>query len=608
MSKIIHPAAFIDALKNSGYRSTYNAISEIVDNSIDANAKNIFIIGEQSPVETNRGTEKRIKSFAFLDDGKGMDFSTLSQCLTIGYSDKKKKRGIGKFGVGLPQASIFVCNRVEVYSWQNGIENCQRIYLDIDEIQQKNLDDLSNPQKAEIPDEYKEYINWKQKDKQYNFTEHGTLVVWKHCTHIDHKRWTTCVSHMSEDIGRKYRYFIAEDKVEIAMCERISKKFELILANDPLYLMTPAQECLRESIIDSAYCSKKYDPEDGYTECMFELLQKDGELLGDKTYTISYENNDEVCSGEIQIKFSYVKPQYYSEIALQKHGKKPGQFPYGSTSKIKNNVGISIVREKREIDFGTFGFIDIYNAPEKRWWGCEISFDSALDNVFGISNNKQYVDLKPMSKEEMQECEKDMIYPLWMQLYKILDPTIKEMEARNSKIRDEEYVQNDDQDDKDTSSDVGEHVNNAEEKAGEEPFVPDSNMSDEEKQKEAKDELIKEGINNPNEKQIQQFINSNVRFKKEHRGRQENFITTAYIANVLVITLNLDHDFYKTFVAKVDETYEDKIAFELLLTAHMKAIYELTSSYTDAMDLLLRKINNKLYDYMVEYRHSLDQE
>ena len=33
-SRIVHAAAFVDALKSSGYKSTYNAISEIVDNSI----------------------------------------------------------------------------------------------------------------------------------------------------------------------------------------------------------------------------------------------------------------------------------------------------------------------------------------------------------------------------------------------------------------------------------------------------------------------------------------------------------------------------------------------------------------------------------------------
>ena len=154
-SRIIHAAAFVDALKSSGYKSTYNAISEIVDNSIDANAKNVFIIGEQKLVNTEGSAEKRISSFAFLDDGAGMDYEHLKNCLSIGYSDKSERAGMGRFGVGLPQASVFVCNRVEVYSWQNGIANCMRTHLDIDEIRDLDLNELDTPVEASVPEEYR---------------------------------------------------------------------------------------------------------------------------------------------------------------------------------------------------------------------------------------------------------------------------------------------------------------------------------------------------------------------------------------------------------------------------------------------------------------------
>lgn len=606
-SRIIHAAAFIDALKSSGYKSTYNAISEIVDNSIDANAKNVFIIGEQKIMNTDSGAEKRISSFAFLDDGDGMDYDHLSSCLSIGYSDKADRSGMGRFGVGLPQASVFVCNRVEVYSWQNGIENCMRTHLDIDEIRDLDLNDLDAPVNATIPEEYRCYINWKQDDTQYDFSLHGTLVIWTKCTRVDHKKWNTCVSHMAEDLGRKYRYFLNDNTVKIAMCERVSKSFELILPNDPLYLMSPAQECLKTSIVESNYISKPYNLSEGYTECMFEPFVKEGENLGEISLPIKYEKDGKSTTKTVTIKFSVVKEKYYSQPALGITDK-PGTKPYGKSAKIKNNVGISIVRQGREIDFSTFGFFGIYNVPEYRWWGCEISFDADLDEVFGISNNKQYVDLKPMSKEEMKEYASDEIQPLWMQLFAVIDPTIRDMDERNEKIRKEKISTSDEGEAANAGSDVGDLVNDAEQNSDEEVYIHDVSMTDDEKIKEAEEELIKEGFEKPNNNQINQFILSNVRFKIEHRGRMENFMSYAYVANVLIITLNEDHSFYTLFVRKLFENDDDRIAFQLLLTALIKSNQELSISYTDAMDLLFRKINNKVYDYMIEYSKKISQE
>ena len=277
------------------------------------------------------------------------------------------------------------------------------------------------------------------------------------------------------------------------------------------------------------------------------------------------------------------------------------------TARIKNNVGISIIRQGREIDFSSFGIFGIYNQPEHRWWGCEISFDSELDEVFGISNNKQYVDLKPMSKDEMKDYEGEEVQPLWMQLYKEIDPTLDKMLKRNSEIRDLKFAP-DENEDVDVSSDVGKMVDEAEKDSGEDPFVFDESLTDDEKKKEAEEELKNEGLEEPSDEQIQQFLSSNVRFRSESRGRTENFMTYSYAANVLIITLNKDHSFYDSFVKKVFEDDNERIAFQLLLTSLVKSTQELSISFPDAMDLLFRKINNKIYDYMIEYNKSLSQD
>ena len=58
-----------DALRNTGYKNIESAASEIVDNSVEANAKNIFLIINES-INPSSG-RKVVTEIAFLDDGDG---------------------------------------------------------------------------------------------------------------------------------------------------------------------------------------------------------------------------------------------------------------------------------------------------------------------------------------------------------------------------------------------------------------------------------------------------------------------------------------------------------------------------------------------------------
>lgn len=105
-----------DALRNTGYKNIESAVAEIIDNAEEANAKNAFVIlGEHIDPSSGR---KVIHEIGFLDDGSGMDTSTLGTCLGIGFTTRTGRRGLGRFGVGLPQASLYACPEVIVYSWQ----------------------------------------------------------------------------------------------------------------------------------------------------------------------------------------------------------------------------------------------------------------------------------------------------------------------------------------------------------------------------------------------------------------------------------------------------------------------------------------------------------
>ena len=58
-----------DALRNTGYKNIESAVSEIIDNSIEAEAKDVFIIISEG-VDRKSGW-KVVNEIGFLDNGIG---------------------------------------------------------------------------------------------------------------------------------------------------------------------------------------------------------------------------------------------------------------------------------------------------------------------------------------------------------------------------------------------------------------------------------------------------------------------------------------------------------------------------------------------------------
>src|SRR5580658_8177736 len=110
-SSIVVLDRFIQATRDSGYKGTASAISELVDNSIQAGATRISISLGASPADGSICVRT-------LDNGCGMDPLTLRQSLRFGGSTRFGYRtGLGRYGMGLPNASLSQARRIAVYMW-----------------------------------------------------------------------------------------------------------------------------------------------------------------------------------------------------------------------------------------------------------------------------------------------------------------------------------------------------------------------------------------------------------------------------------------------------------------------------------------------------------
>lgn len=87
---LFNPATALRAQLNSGYKNADYALSEIIDNSIEAGAKNIDLLIIQSQRQQGTRTVWRTNKVVVLDDGHGMPEGILNKALTFGQVEPMK--------------------------------------------------------------------------------------------------------------------------------------------------------------------------------------------------------------------------------------------------------------------------------------------------------------------------------------------------------------------------------------------------------------------------------------------------------------------------------------------------------------------------------------
>ena len=577
-----------DALRNTGYKNIESAVSEIIDNSVEANAKNVFVILREGIAASGR---KIVTEIGFLDNGDGMSTNVLGSCLGIGASTRQARKGMGRFGVGLPQASLYACPEIEVFSWQNGIENAQKVYLDINKIKDGEQTEIADPELTPIPEPYASYVNYQTMFEQYDFSKSGTLVIWKKCDRISPKTRGPLTERLEFSLGQKFRYFIHDgiSKIKI-ICDENPDAAVDVAPNDPLFLME--DNCV---LCKDGEPKKIFKPgQESGTETAFELYTAKGNGTGEVNVPIKYiDKFGNIAESSVLVRFSIVKDKFYDETAFPK-GTNPGNYAFGKHA--AKMEGISVIRARREIDFRRFDFYNVINEPQHRWWGCEIIFDPELDEVFGVANNKQYVELKKIDVSDLDPDELD-IDPIWNQLSETIIPTIKAMYAQNEETRSNTRTF---EEANSPSTDIINTVEN-------DPAIIDIDEEEEEVEvspevvaETGKEELEKIGYENPTDEQGTAFINNSVNFVYADNGERSPAFDYKAVLKTTVITINTSHKFYTAFLSKIYTNAEVKTTFELFLASLIQSVRKTDPYQQVENDRLMTAWYNRLNSYISE--------
>ena len=160
--KIPPAKSMITGLRCIGYNFS-TALADIIDNSISAKAKNIFVLSNADANEPY---------VAIFDDGCGMGRNELENAMTLGSNRDDKESSeleLGRFGLGLKSASFSQCLKLTVVSKSTNKINAMR--YDLEKIQKTDswvLDILDVDEIATLPEV-----------DRIRQVKSGTLVLWQ---------------------------------------------------------------------------------------------------------------------------------------------------------------------------------------------------------------------------------------------------------------------------------------------------------------------------------------------------------------------------------------------------------------------------------------------
>lgn len=322
---------FIQATRDSGYKGTSSAIAEIVDNSLQAGAKEIAVM-----LSIDEDESEHPFTVTVVDNGSGMDARTLRTALRFGGSTRFNDRhGLGRYGMGLPNSSLSQAQRVTVHTWTRKSGPVLTSYLDLDEIAAGGLIEVPKPTRTERPPFAKSHTS-------------GTTVTWSRCDRLDNRRISTLTRKLLLSLGRRFRHFLWDG---VAM----TVNDEAVMPHDPLFLHPAA---------------------------MFNGASQFGDEI---TYEVAADSSSPERTGLVRVRFAELPVAEWSKLSNQEKRARG----------IAKGAGVSIVRGGREVDYGWFFLGGKRRENYDDWWRCEIQFEPVLDEAFGLTHTKQQIRPRP---------------------------------------------------------------------------------------------------------------------------------------------------------------------------------------------------------------------
>ncbi len=236
-------SSMIETFRAIGY-SIEAAVADIIDNSISAGAKNIWINFEWN----GHGTWLSIK-----DDGRGMNNDELVQAMRPGSKnplDDRSSKDLGRFGLGLKTASFSQCRRLSVISKR---ENYSPVYWtwDLDFVKKSGTWDLIK------------YLPEGNFENEINAVKSGTTIIWNDIDRLVKDlqkeddgaldKFLQIMLQVKKHVAMVFHKFIENGRIKVFFQERFVEMWNPFLPNEPATQGFPEEPLHNGKVIVKGY-------------------------------------------------------------------------------------------------------------------------------------------------------------------------------------------------------------------------------------------------------------------------------------------------------------------------------------------------------------------
>lgn len=357
------PEAFVRGIRHIGYRSNVEAIAELIDNSIQAYAERIdLVFGYDGSTSS-----KKPRQLTVVDDGHGMTADMMRLAMMWGGTHRENDRsGLGRYGYGLPCATVSIGRRFTIMSKLKG-GRLNSVTLDLDVLEAGGYRDadgdiaLPVARPAKLPPFLKQHLELTHP----NGWQSGTIVL---VEKLDRLEWTTSVglrSNLARHFGVTYHKLLDQTAINVDGAS--------VRPIDPLFL-TEGREM--------------HALDDDRAQALDPIVIR----------LTSGDQSDE--AGEITLRYAWLPPTFG---AIDKSRDATGLNANARFAILKGYHGIVFSRNGRVIDLAArtpwTTFIN-----NDRYIRVEIEFSASLDEQFGVTTSKQQVTVSPAMWDRLREA------------------------------------------------------------------------------------------------------------------------------------------------------------------------------------------------------------